>query len=159
MTLPASFPMSMSEIAAEIGMSLPLSIDNPKVVALAGKLALPLSFSDLLGKTGHVSGNFLCSQVGSPYFYYFIDFADAPFFGGTLGQLQSLSNGTGVASLYPNVTTNWGNPGESITVKNNTTGVSITMVSGQFPTRWSLSSTPSNFLRLGQTDNFSVYPF
>lgn len=158
MTLPSSPPLSGSQVATELGLSLPLSMNNAKVLALAGKSALPLSFSDLLGKSGSVSGNFLCSQVGSPYFYYYIDFANSPFFGGTLGQMQSVSNGTGVVSLYPNSTTNWGNIGESVTVKNNTTGVSVTLNAGQSPPRWWFSTTPSNFLRLGQTDNFSVYP-
>lgn len=51
MTLPSSFPLSMSQVAAELGKSLPLSLLNPDVVALAGKSGPPVSFSDLLGKS------------------------------------------------------------------------------------------------------------
>lgn len=64
MTLPASFPLSLSQIAAELGLSLPLSISHPWVIALAGKSALPVSFSDLLGKTGSFTAG-VTFQMGS----------------------------------------------------------------------------------------------
>lgn len=57
MTLPASFPLSMQQVAAELGLSLPLSINHPWVIALAGKAALPVSFSNLLGQTGSFNGS------------------------------------------------------------------------------------------------------
>lgn len=56
MTLQASYPLSLSQIAAELGLSLPLSLNHAWVIALAGKSAPPVSFSDLLGKTGSING-------------------------------------------------------------------------------------------------------
>lgn len=53
MTLPASFPLSMSQVAAELGTTLPLSLLDPSVVALAGKSGPPVSMSDLLGKSAN----------------------------------------------------------------------------------------------------------
>lgn len=51
MTLPASFPLSMSQVATELGTTLPLSLLDPDVVALAGLSGPPVSMSDLLGKS------------------------------------------------------------------------------------------------------------
>lgn len=49
MTLPSSLPLSMSDIATELGTSLPLNLLDADVLDLAEKSA-PISFSDLLGK-------------------------------------------------------------------------------------------------------------
>lgn len=46
----------MSDVAAEIGLSLPLSLNHPTVLTLAGKSGLPVSMSDLLGKSGGYTG-------------------------------------------------------------------------------------------------------
>ena len=51
MTLPATFPLTMSQVAAELGTTLPLSLLDPRVVSLAGKSGPPVSMSDLLGKS------------------------------------------------------------------------------------------------------------
>jgi hypothetical protein len=52
MTLPASGPISMSQIAAELGISATgLSLGDSRVRALAGKPTGALSFLDLYGKT------------------------------------------------------------------------------------------------------------
>lgn len=52
MTLPASGPISMSDIAAELGISAQgLSLGDSRVRALAGKPSGPISFSDLYGKS------------------------------------------------------------------------------------------------------------
>ena len=56
MSLPTTPPISMSQVATELGTSLPLSMDNGAVLALAGKTSLPCSMYDLLGGTKLVLG-------------------------------------------------------------------------------------------------------
>jgi hypothetical protein len=51
MTLPASGSISLGDVAAELGAGLPLSLGDSRVLALAGKGALPISLSDLYGKS------------------------------------------------------------------------------------------------------------
>ena len=52
MTLPASGPISMSQVAAELGISATgLSLNDSRVRALAGKPSGAISFADLLGKS------------------------------------------------------------------------------------------------------------
>ena len=51
MTLQTSGAISMSQIAAELGLSLPLSLTDSRVVGLAGKGSPPINFSDLYGKS------------------------------------------------------------------------------------------------------------
>lgn len=58
MSLPNSGPISLGDVAAELGIGLPLSLGDPRVLALAGKSAPPISLSDLYGigkvvVTGH----------------------------------------------------------------------------------------------------------
>jgi hypothetical protein len=58
MTLPSSFPMSMSDVATELARPLGgnsrLNLGEAEVLALAQKTALPVSMSDLLGKSRFV---------------------------------------------------------------------------------------------------------
>jgi len=51
MTLPASGPISIGMVAAELGIGLPLSLGDPRVRALAGKPSGPISLGDLRGKS------------------------------------------------------------------------------------------------------------
>lgn len=51
MTLQASFPLSMSQVAAELGVSLPLSTGDARVRWLADDVGGDISASQLLGKT------------------------------------------------------------------------------------------------------------
>lgn len=51
MTLPTSGPISIGMVAAELGISLPLSLGDPRVRALAGKPSGPISLGDLRGKS------------------------------------------------------------------------------------------------------------
>lgn len=53
MTLPSSGPISLSQVAVEIGLAAnaPISLDHATVRALAGKPSGPISLGDLLGKT------------------------------------------------------------------------------------------------------------
>lgn len=57
MTLPSTPPLSGFQVATELGLPLPLSMNHAWVIALANKSALPVSFSDLLGKAGSFSGS------------------------------------------------------------------------------------------------------
>lgn len=56
MTLPTTLPISMSDIATELGISPPFSLGDAACLALAGKTALPVSMSDFLGKTYNLYG-------------------------------------------------------------------------------------------------------
>jgi hypothetical protein len=98
MTLPSSFPISESQIAAEVGLSLPVSSNNAWLIALAGKAALPYSASDFLGKTGHFSGSKTVQQAGQ--FNYFVDLGGAPLFDATLNGASETN-----AAAYLSVTT------------------------------------------------------
>lgn len=146
MTLPASFPMSMSQIATELGLSLPLSISHAWVIALAGKSALPVSFSDLLGKTGHFSGGLVGAGAGS---VLSVSFANAPFFGGSLGSCSQQST---AITLTFSAAPNWSG---NIALANTTVSAS-TVLSKSNATTWTGFGNllPSN----GVTNNITVYP-
>jgi hypothetical protein len=158
MTLPASFPLSLSQIATELGLALPLSLNHAWVEALAGVSGLPLSFSQLLGKTGRFDGSLLPQNIGSPFFEWDLNFSNAPFFGAQMNTLSWTSSGTGQVFLGPfNTASTWtGN----VIVKNNTTGISqvLTPVGNPLGKEWFASSAPTNFMRLGFTDSFTILP-
>jgi hypothetical protein len=65
MTLPASFPLSMSQVATELGVALPLSLNAPNVLTLAGLGAPPISMSNLLGKSNFTPVTNTYSAAGS----------------------------------------------------------------------------------------------
>ncbi|MBB5509555.1 hypothetical protein [Paraburkholderia atlantica] len=151
MTLPASFPLSMSQVATELGLSLPLSMNHAWVLALAQKGGLPMSFSDLLGKTGRFDGSVTTGAISHARS---IDWTNgsAPFFGTSLQEV--VWNSSSSVSLFVWGATVWtGN----ILVKNNTTGVSAVLapISGQ----WNNSSCDANnIIRIGATDNYTILP-
>lgn len=150
MTLPASFPISMSQIAAELGGSPPLSLGHAWVIALAGKSALPVSFSNLLGKTGRYDGSNAVGGVNPAS----ISLSN-PFFGGTLSGLsQSTTNGNMTLSFSS--APNWGG---NIITKNNTTGASAVLIK-QNSTTWAVNGASGNILALreGFTDSFTFLP-
>lgn len=152
MTLPASFPMSMSQISAELGISLPLSINHAWVIALAGKSALPVSFSDLLGQTGTATGNATASSGGGGIIAPF----SAPWFRGQISQLAATTGGApgNTVSISFSSAPNWNG---NISLKNNTTNASI-VLSKQSSTAWQVNSNPGNIVRAGFTDNFTIQP-
>jgi hypothetical protein len=169
MTLPASYPISMSQIANEVGLSLPVSLTHPFIEDLAqlngwssGK---PISFSQLLGLTGRCDQNITPDFVGSPFNYWEIAFSALPFYGGTI---QNVSvSGTGVggptigAQVFINFVSGHGigpQVTHNIKLVNNSTGVSLvfnTKVNGY---EWSAASYPNNLFRPGISDNYSVLP-
>lgn len=51
MALPSSPPITMAQVAAELGVSLPLSLGDSRVRTLAGKPSGNISMLDLLGKS------------------------------------------------------------------------------------------------------------
>lgn len=154
MTLPASGPISMSEMANEVGLSLPISLNHPRLLALVGKSGPPISFSDFYGRTGRFDERLIAYDEGYPTNVYYVVFNDAPFFGGSLNQLRCGSSGTSVATLTFDASPNWtGN----ILVKNNTTGANVLL--SPVGSIWQADSTPGNLLRPGVgSDFFTLVP-
>lgn len=69
MTLPASGPITIGMVAAELGISLPLSLGDPRVRALAGGPSGPISLGQLRGKSTYtpmtVTANGASNSVNS----------------------------------------------------------------------------------------------
>lgn len=156
MTLPASFPLSMSQIATELGLSLPLSLTHPWVLLLNGG-GPPVSFSQLLGLTGRFDGNEVITGSG---FNYAVSLGGAPFFSGTLNGLSETTASANlqlVASSAPNWTGN-------VFVKDNTTGLSkVLAFQGGSPPTWGGASGGGAggigiFGNTGQTHSFTILP-
>ncbi|MBY4771768.1 hypothetical protein [Burkholderia ambifaria] len=154
MTLPASFPLSMSQVATELGLSLPLWLTHGWVIALAGKATPPVSFSDLLGQTGRYDGA-LAITGGPTYGAAF----SAPFFGGSFSGFSQGATGVGqpdylVISFA--VAPRWtGN----LRIVNSTTGASAVLPKVN-STTWQLQNANPNIAenRGGHTDNFTILP-
>lgn len=161
MTLPASFPLSMSQIATELGLSLPLSINHPWVLLLAGKTALPVSFSEFLGKSGHYTGSSQIQQAGT--FEYFVTFTGAAFFNSSIIEISETPAG-GITVFTSQGSHAVQNP-LKILVKDNTTGQSaiLTQVpstgNGLIGLQWQLNpGSVGIFGNVGQTHNFTILP-
>jgi hypothetical protein len=151
MTLQASFPLSMTQIATELGRSLPLSLLDSWVVALAGKSGAPVSFSDLLGKTAQYNGSPLASSGGGGTT---VNLGSAPWFGGHLNFLVENTGSLPGTTLAFSVAPNWAG---NIKIVNNATSVSL-VVPKTNSTTWSTSSAPANLLRAGFSDSISILP-
>jgi hypothetical protein len=153
MTLPSSGSISMSQMANEVGLSLPVSINHAWLLKLIGKAGFPISFSDFYGKTGRIDGSFFAATAGSGAT---ITFGNPAFFGSSLNS-GTLGSPGGNFTLVFNSTPGWtGN----LLFKNNTTGASVVMNNsgGGLSNQFSIGSTPGNLVRAGQTDNFSITP-
>jgi hypothetical protein len=150
MTLPTG-ALSMSQVATELGRSLPLSLQDAMVRALAQVSGAACDFNSLRGKTGRFDGSLFCASGGGGQS---INFSGVPWFGGALlsaGQNITLPQ-TGVSfSVAPNWSGN-------ILLRNNTTGASIVLPQSGGPTSWSANITVPLLFRAGQTDNFTVLP-
>ncbi|WP_124480209.1 hypothetical protein [Burkholderia stagnalis] len=150
MTLPASFPLSMSQISNELGLSFPISISHSWVLKLAQIGSLPISFNQLLGKTGRFDGSPLCNSGGGGLT---INLGAAPWFGGQLNFLTESFSPAGTTLAF-NAAPNWNG---NILVSNNTTSVSLVL--GQLNgSTWTSGSAPSNLLRAGQSDSITILP-
>ena len=57
MTLPSSGNISLSQVATELNLSMPLSMSHPWVRAICGSINLPASLSGARGKSARYSGN------------------------------------------------------------------------------------------------------
>jgi hypothetical protein len=142
----------MSQIATEVGLSLPVSINHPRLLALANKSGFPISFTDFLGKTGRFDGSLPTQVAGG----LFVSFSNAPFLGGQL-QLAQYVVSTGETEIFFNsLPPVWrGN----ILLRNNTTGVqSVLTFNASAPGFWQNLSSPANLMRNGATDNYTVLP-
>ncbi|WP_140401586.1 hypothetical protein [Burkholderia multivorans] len=154
MTLPASFPLAMSQIATELGLSLPLSISHPLVMALGGKTSLPVSFSDLLGQSASWNFNGTPIVLG-PATNVGISGLSQAFMHGVISSMNSFNNGVNPGNT--SITFSSAVPAYSgnIRLTNNTTSVSVvlTRVNG---TLWRINSYTDNLFRQGVNDNFTV---
>ena len=152
MTLPASFPLSMSQVATELGLSLPLSINHAWVIALAGKSALPVSFSDLLGQTATATGSATATAGGGGIIAPF----SSPWIRGQISQLGATTGGApgNTVSISFSSAPNWSG---NILLKNNTTSASIILPKLN-SIAWQVNSNPGNIVRSGFTDSFTIQP-
>ncbi|PXX15848.1 hypothetical protein C7399_109183 [Paraburkholderia tropica] len=138
MTLPASYPLSMSQIATELGLSLPLSLTHAWVLALAGKTAAPISFGDLLGKSGQANAIAYVNSNG---------FAVAPLFSAAFFDvvLIEADNPGNSCTLYTQGNTLPALYRGRVLVTNHTTGLSAVLnYTGVSSGPWSTTVAPSN---------------
>jgi hypothetical protein len=151
MTLPVG-SLSMSQIAAELGLSLPLSLQHAWVRALAQVSGAACDFNSLRGKTGRFDGN-LPTQASAGFF---ITFNNAPFFGGGLQTAQYIVN-TGEADIFFNaLPAAWrGN----LLLRNNSTGAQAVLAfNPTSPGFWQTMSAPANLMRNGAVDSYTILP-
>lgn len=150
MTLPSTPPLSGLQIAAELGLSFPLSMNHPFVLALANKTGFPYSFSDLLGKTGRFDGNLTVYERDQ--FTNEADFSGRNLFSGALNYMQYGTSSGNVSlqfSSAPNFTS-------AFLITNNSTGIS-TRVTKFNSTAWTGNNSNGNFMRVA-TDSFTIIP-
>lgn len=161
MTLPSSPPLSGSQVATELGLSLPLAMNHAWILLLSGKYSLPISFSDLLGKSGNCGGSAQIQQSGN--FDFFASFSNIPFFNCSIIEIEeSTSGGLVVYSAQGSYAAQ--NPAK-ILVKDNTTGQSAVVPqlsgtgNGLIGLQWQLKPGGIGiFGAAGQTHNFTIYP-
>ena len=149
MTLPSS-NLRMDQVAFELNRSLPLSLLDQWVQYLANSVP-PISMSMLFGKTGRFDG----SRTGQVSGGLYIDLSGQPFFSGTFTTLQVDLSGGGT-QLFCGPNSAW--PG-NVFVRNNSTGVSITLNKIlNAPAVWNSGANPVNLIRNGITDSFTIVP-
>lgn len=74
MTLQTTPPISMANIATELGVGLPLSLTASNARTLAGIASGPISILDFLGKSSAIiSGNMIVGTTGDQVYYGFSD--------------------------------------------------------------------------------------
>jgi len=160
-TLPSSFPLSMSQVATELGTTLPLSVSNPWILLLSGKYALPISFSDLLGKSGRYDGSAQINQSGQ--FDCFVSLPNVPFFNCSIIEIEE-STANGLVVYCAQGSHSVQNP-LKILVKDNTTGQSVVLAqvsgtgNGLIGLQWQANPGAIGMLNdIGQTHSFTILP-
>lgn len=147
MTLPASFPISLQQIATELGKTFPFGIQDPWALQLAGKTgpitpSNQISFRDFLGKTGSFNGNVGFLMGSGVNFGNVISTTSlGTFFGGAISSLDNMGDATFKSvrisfSSAPNWTGN-------ISVTNQTNGAS-SVLTKQNATTWSTTTGTAN---------------
>lgn len=158
MTLPASGPMTMGQIAFEVNVSSTgLSLNHSWVRTLAGLLSGPIGFANLQGKTGRLDGNFATDSNGAD-----VILNNAPFFGSQLNTLEQVQGASPKVTLFIGEGSGviWTG---AITVYNNSSGQSARLVytSGSPPgfSLWQAFGTFPGLVRPGATaDSFTIVP-
>lgn len=161
MTLPASFPLSMAQIAAEIGKTLPLSLLDPTVVSLANKTGAPVSFSDLLGKSGRIdsTGTVVAGSGLEPPGRTKYVFSLNPFFGGTASLFTAdPATGLNYTLTFATAPTNFSG---SILVTSNYSGTQQSIVVSKInSTQWYLANSLIGILpSVGNSVTLHITPF
>jgi hypothetical protein len=147
----------MSQIATELGLSLPLNLQHAWVRALAQVGGAACDFNSLRGKTGRFDGSGLASSTGGGVF---VNLGFAPWFGGQLVTLGGTFGGP--FGTHTSLTFQGGGPPApnwtgNIKVTNNTTSTSV-ILPKQDAFTWGNNLAPSNLVRSGFTDSFTIIP-
>jgi hypothetical protein len=157
MTLPASGPISMSQVSVELGLAAnyPLSLNNSWVRYL-GQVAQSgvVSFLNLLGKTATYNGPAPSGVSGA-----YAIFPSPPWFGGVLQEIDVFGPSGGNEFLL------WFSQGASlpnwpnnIKVTNLTTGVSAVFTPVGNGYQWQATPWQANLVRSNVSDTFLVQP-
>lgn len=150
MAISGSPPISFSTLSSEINVALPIAINHARLQALCGH-NLPIAMSQFLGTSGRVDGNFATTGSGN-----FLNITPTgSYYGATFQSNSVFWNNSSVQTsmLFNNMPAYTGN----IFLKNNTTGVSLTLTFlSSSPAEWSANSSPANLLRAGGNDNFTI---
>jgi hypothetical protein len=143
----------MSQIATELGLGLPLGLTHPWVLNLARKGAAPVSFSDLLGRTGRFDGTVTTGAISHARS---IDWTNgsAPFFDSSLQEV-AWNSSTAVTLFTWSTPTYWNS---NILLKNNTTGVSAVLTPAGASQWVNSACDANNLIRNGASDNFTITP-
>lgn len=150
MTLPTG-SLSMSQVAAELGLSLPLSLQHAWVRALAQVSGAACDFNSLRGKTGTYNGGGSSPPSGG-----FATFPSPPWFGGNLSEMDAFSpSGGNHFELNFSATPNWSG---NIRVTNQTTGITALFNNKVSSTQWQASPFQVNMIRANVTDTFLIQP-
>lgn len=169
MTTPSSYPLTILEITQELNLNYPaqnVSLTHPWILALAGKSAPPISFSDLLGKSGNYQGNGLSTTSGGQFPTWTANFPPGyNIFGGSLASL-AVSSGPNqfILSLNFNSPPFWSG---NFLVDNISTGGTTAILPKVNGTTWqSVYNGPtnpwSNIVRgttsVQYNDYYNIYP-